>query len=349
MAVNTDANSESRSMENICWFLIIMINSKDRKWNWNIRYWYTYYCHQCQDSEAHEHHEYRILIHVHPVRPSNYCSNPSADRLLTHCTPNRVANAWAPREVIYMMQYLNASDLMNLWKIAWTTVVSLCLFLYWRNCATHLNGPNALSIHVKELQITREKENQKPQNGLIIKNNRDMNARILVLTFSKNVSVADRSKYSRTFGWARKLYRFCGRKDWKFYQISFRFNFIGWPKKMWKKIFFFWFFVSRIQESLTLISSFKLFPLKSKYVSELEMLWFNVNEWAIWLTPFAVRPQCDKDSRHKPFDIFAIGPAKWTAPEMVRTQKINCLVVGRRAYTFKSMNCDKLSKLELNE
>lgn len=44
------------------------------------------------------------------------------------------------------------------------------------------------------------------------------------------------------------------------------------------------------------------------------MLWFNVNEWAIWLTPFAVRPQCDKDSRHNPFDIFAIGPAKWTAP-----------------------------------
>lgn len=57
-----------------------------------------------------------------------------------------------------------------------------------------------------------------------------------------------------------------------------------------------------------------MFPLKSKYVNEVEMLWFNVNEWAIWLTPLAVRPQCDKESRHNPFDIFAIGPAKWTAP-----------------------------------
>lgn len=45
------------------------------------------------------------------------------------------------------------------------------------------------------------------------------------------------------------------------------------------------------------------------------MLWFRDSEWAIWLTPFAVKPQCDNERRLRPFEIFAIGPARWTAPK----------------------------------
>ena len=66
---------------------------------------------------------------------------------------------------------------------------------------------------------------------------------------------------------------------------------------------------------LTVISSFKLFPLKSKYVKDVEILWFNESECDIWLTPFDVRPQCDRANLHNPFDTFAIGPAKWIAPK----------------------------------
>lgn len=57
-----------------------------------------------------------------------------------------------------------------------------------------------------------------------------------------------------------------------------------------------------------------MLPAKSKYVNELEILWLRDKECATWLTPFAVSPQCAKDSRHNPFDIFAIGPDKCTAP-----------------------------------
>lgn len=67
------------------------------------------------------------------------------------------------------------------------------------------------------------------------------------LTFSKNVSVADKSKYSRTFGWARKLYRFYGNGKLEKLNES---NVHQWT--------------NLDGEMLTLISSFKLFPLKSK-------------------------------------------------------------------------------------
>ena len=55
-------------------------------------------------------------------------------------------------------------------------------------------------------------------------------------------------------------------------------------------------------------------PLKSKYVSELEMLWFNDNECDIWLTPFEVKPQCASANLQRPFDTLAIGPARCMAP-----------------------------------
>lgn len=65
------------------------------------------------------------------------------------------------------------------------------------------------------------------------------------------------------------------------------------------------------------MSSFKLFPLKSRCVNELEILGLSERECAIWLTPFEVSPQCPRQSLHKPLDIFAIGPAKWSAPGKV--------------------------------
>jgi hypothetical protein len=79
--------------------------------------------------------------------------------------------------------------------------------------------------------------------------------------------------------------------------------------EMRKEVINFYSFVW-LQSVLTLISSFKLLPLKSKYVSELEQLGFNVKEWAIWLTPFAVKPQFASDNLHRPLEILAIGPAK---------------------------------------
>lgn len=45
------------------------------------------------------------------------------------------------------------------------------------------------------------------------------------------------------------------------------------------------------------------------------MLVLSDKECAIWLTPFAVKPQWPKLSLHNPLDIFAIGPAKCTAPK----------------------------------
>lgn len=62
------------------------------------------------------------------------------------------------------------------------------------------------------------------------------------------------------------------------------------------------------------MSSFRMLPLKSKYVNVLDILWFRDNECDIWLTPFAVRPQWDRANLHKPFDTFAIGPARCIAP-----------------------------------
>lgn len=44
------------------------------------------------------------------------------------------------------------------------------------------------------------------------------------------------------------------------------------------------------------------------------MFWFNDSEWAIWLTPLDVKPQCERDRLDKPLEIFAIGPAKCPAP-----------------------------------
>lgn len=85
---------------------------------------------------------------------------------------------------------------------------------------------------------------------------------------------------------------------------------------------------------LTFMSSFKLLPLKSKWVNELEILGLSDRECAIWFTPeedqkaqlnwidglasilpFDVSPQWLRQSLHKPFEIFAIGPAKWSAPD----------------------------------
>lgn len=91
-------------------------------------------------------------------------------------------------------------------------------------------------------------------------------------------------------------------------------------------------------QSLTLMSSFKLFPLKSKYVNELEMLWFNDNECAIWLTPFAVRPQCDNDRRHNPLEIFAIGPARWTAPTKNKLKRAGEKKTGNEFLLVKNEN-----------
>lgn len=68
---------------------------------------------------------------------------------------------------------------------------------------------------------------------------------------------------------------------------------------------------------LTVMSSFKLFPLISKWVNELEMLELSDNECAIWLAPFDVRPQWLMQSLQRPLEIFAIGPAKWSAPVWV--------------------------------
>lgn len=74
---------------------------------------YTYYCRQYQDSATPEHHECMIPIHVHPELPTNYYLNPNAIQPLIRYTLNQEANAWAPPTVIYMMQYLDAWDLMN--------------------------------------------------------------------------------------------------------------------------------------------------------------------------------------------------------------------------------------------
>lgn len=115
----------------------------------------TYYCRQYPNSVEHGHHECTIPKRVHLALPTNYCSNPNASQLLIRCMPNRATNALAPPMVIYMMQCWDAWDLMNSWRIAWTTVVSLCLFSYWRNCAIHSNVPNALNIHAKEPQTTK--------------------------------------------------------------------------------------------------------------------------------------------------------------------------------------------------
>lgn len=68
---------------------------------------------------------------------------------------------------------------------------------------------------------------------------------------------------------------------------------------------------------LTLISSFRLLPLSSRWVSEVAMLRLSESEWAIWFTPFAVSPHWDNDSLHSPLEIFAIGPARCTAPVVI--------------------------------
>lgn len=109
--------------------------------------------------------------------------------------------------------------------------------------------------------------------------------------FSKVISVDDKSRYSRLFGCARKLCKFC-----KEHEIAFQYSYMV------------------IHFSLTVMSSFRMLPLKSKYVNVLDILWFSDKECDIWLTPFAVSPQWDKASLHKPFDTFAIGPARWIAP-----------------------------------
>ena len=54
------------------------------------------------------------------------------------------------------------------------------------------------------------------------------------------------------------------------------------------------------------------------------MLWLSDRECAIWLMPLDVRPQCDRHNLHKPFVIFAIGPAKCTAPVREIIKEILC-------------------------
>lgn len=75
-----------------------------------------------------------------------------------------------------------------------------------------------------------------------------------------------------------------------------------------------------LSELLTVISSLRLLPLRSRYVSELEILWLSVSECDIWLTPFEVSPQWAKASLHRPLDTLAMGPAKWMAPNPRKKQ-----------------------------
>ena len=86
------------------------------------------------------------------------------------------------------------------------------------------------------------------------------------------------------------------------------------------------------------MSSFKIFPLKSKYVRELEILWFNDSACAIWLTPFAVRPHWDNDSLHKPLEILAIGPAKCIAPRWNQITIRVYAIKNKKKNTLKKSN-----------
>lgn len=82
--------------------------------------------------------------------------------------------------------------------------------------------------------------------------------------------------------------------------------------------------------ALTVMSSLRLLPLKSKCVSELEMLWFSDNECDIWFTPFDVRPQWASASLQRPFETLAMGPARWIAPK----EKIHY-----KGCIFRELNC----------
>lgn len=169
-----------------------------------------------------------IPAHERPAHQSHFRSSPNVSRPSIRWMPSQAANFSTPPMAACTTKCSNAWGLASWWRIACMTVVFLCPFWCWTNCARHSSGPNGWNSHAIMLQITAigNEEREKIRCELLVFDyaNADDELCGLIagrceadqqLTFSRNVSVDDKSKYSRTFGWARKLYKFCvdGQKN----------------------------------------------------------------------------------------------------------------------------------------